>query len=59
MILGIMKKVLLGKSDEVKFEPNLKGQSKTERKSIIDMDIQESQIIANAVESGMSTLTTW
>ena len=55
----IIKEVLLAKMDGVKFEPNMKGQSKTERKSIIDMDSQEAQIIADAVESGVSTFTAW
>ena len=40
MIRGIMKEVLLAKADGVKFEPDLKGQSKTGIKSIIDMDSQ-------------------
>ena len=57
MICGIMKEVLLAKADRVKFEPDLKGQSKNGRKSIIYMDDQEAQIIADVVESGMSTLT--
>ena len=39
-IHGIIKKVLLEKADGVKLEPNLKGRSKTGRKSIIDMDSQ-------------------
>ena len=59
MIRKIMKEVLLAKVDGVKFKPDLKGQSKTGRKSIIDMDSQEAQIFADAVESGMSTFTTW
>ena len=59
MICGIMKEVLLAKADRVKFEPDLKGQSKNGRKSIIYMDDQEAQIIADVVESGMSTLTAW
>ena len=54
-----MKEVLLVKSDGVKFEPDLKGRSKTGRKSIIDMDSQEAQIIADVVELGMSTLNAW
>ena len=41
MIHGIIKEVLLAKEDGVKFEPDLKGWSKTRRKSIIDMDYQE------------------
>ena len=51
--------MLLAKADGVKFEPDLKGQSKNVRKSIIDMDYQEAQIINDAVESGMSALTAW
>ena len=31
MICGIMKEVLLAKADEVKFEPDLNGRSKTWR----------------------------
>ena len=54
-----MKEVLLAKLDGVKSEPDLKGRSKTGSKSIIDMDDQEVHIIADAVESGMSTLTAW
>ena len=57
MIRGIMKEVLLAKSDGVKSEHDLKVQIKSRRKSIIDMDSQEAQIIADAAESGMSTLT--
>ena len=57
MIRGIMKEVLLAKSDGVKSELDLKVQIKSRRKSIIDMDSQEAQIIADAAESGMSTLT--
>ena len=59
IIRGIVKEVLLAKADGVKFEPNLKGWSKTGRKSIIDMDSQEAQIVADALESGMSVLTAW
>ena len=59
MIHGIMKEVLLAKADGVKFEPDMKGRSKTGRKSIINMDSQESQIIADVVDSGMITLTAW
>ena len=54
-----MQEVFLGKAYGVKFKPNMKGWRKTGRKSIIDMDYQEVQIIADAVESGMSTLTAW
>ena len=54
-----MEEVLLAKANGIKFEPDLKGRSKTGRKSIIDMDFQEAQIIADAVESGMSMLTAW
>ena len=56
-IRGIMKEVLLAKADGIKFEPNLKGQSKTGRKSIIGMDSQEMQIISDALELEMITLT--
>ena len=56
MIHGIKKEVLLAKADGVKFGPNMKGRSKTGRKSIIDMDSKELQIIADAVDSGMSML---
>ena len=59
MIRRIMKEVLLAKADGVKFKPDLKGQSKTGRKSIIYMDDQESQIITDAMDLGMSTLTAW
>ena len=59
MICGIMKDVLLAKSDGVKLEPGMKGQGKPGRKSIIDTDSQEAQIIADALESGASTLTDW
>ena len=38
IICGIMKEVLLTKTDGVKFGPDMKGRSKTGRKSIIDMD---------------------
>ena len=38
MICGIMREVLLAKAGGVKSEPNLKGWSKTGRKSIIYMD---------------------
>ena len=41
VIRGIMKELLLTKADGVKFEPDLKGRSKTGRKYIIDMDSQE------------------
>ena len=54
-----MKEVLLAKADRVKFEPDMKGQSKNGRKSIIDTDYQEAQIIADVMESGMRTLTAW
>ena len=57
IICGIVKEVLLAKADGVKFEPDLKGRSKSGRRSIIDMDSQEAQIIADAVELGMSALT--
>ena len=56
VICRIMKEVLLVKAGGVKFEPNMKGRSKTGRKSIIDMDSKELQIIADAVDSGMSML---
>ena len=59
MISRIIKEVLLVKADGVKFQPNLKGRSKTGRKSIIDMDSQEAQIIADVVELGINTLTAW
>ena len=49
MIFVITKEVLLAKANEVKLDPNLRGRSKTGRKSIIDMDYQEAQIIADAV----------
>ena len=54
-----MKKVLLAKARGVKFKPNIKGWSKTGKKSIIGMDYQKSRIIADAVESGMRALTAW
>ena len=44
-----MRDVLLAKANEVKFEPDLRGWSKTGRKSIIDIDYQEVQIIADVV----------
>ena len=53
MTRGIMKEALLAEADGVKFEPNLKDWSKNGRKSIIDMDYQEAQIITDAVKSGM------
>ena len=59
MISGVMKKVLLAKADGVKFKPDMKRWSKTGRKSIIDMDYQESHIIVDAVESGTIILTAW
>ena len=59
MIRGIMKEVLLAKRDGVKFEPDLKLRSKTGRESIIYMDSREVQIIDDAMDSGMSTLTVW
>ena len=59
MICRIVKEVLLAKADGVKFKPDLKGQSKTGGKSIIYMDSQEAKIIADAMDSGMSTLTAW
>ena len=59
MIRGIMKEVLLAKADGVKFEPDLKGWSKTGRKSIIYMDYKELNIINDAMDSGMRTLTAW
>ena len=59
MIRGIMKGVFLAKADGVKFEPDLKGRSKTGIKSIIDMGSQEAMIISDVVESGMITLTYW
>ena len=59
MICRIMKEVLLVKADGVKFELNLKGWSKTGRKSIIDIDYQEARIIADVLEFGISTLTDW
>ena len=59
MIRGIMKEVLLAKADGVKFKPDLKGWSKTGGKSIIYMDSQEVQIIDDAMDSGMRTLTAW
>ena len=59
MIRGVMKEVLLANADGVKFEPNIKGHSKNGKKNIIDVDSQEVQIIADAVESGMITFTAW
>ena len=59
MIRGIMKEVLLAKADGVKFGPDLKCRIKIGRESIIYMDSQEAQIIADVVDSGMSTLTAW
>ena len=52
MIFWIVKELLLVKADGIKYEPDLGGQSKTGSKSIIDMDSQEAQIIADAVELG-------
>ena len=52
MVFWIVKEVLLVKADGVKSEPDLKGRSKTGRKSIIDMDSQEAQIITDEVELG-------
>ena len=49
MICVIIKEILLAKAGGVKFEPYLKGQSKTRRKYIIDMDPQEAHIIADEV----------
>ena len=54
-----MKEVFLAKENEVKFEPVLRGQRKSGRKSIIDMDYEEVQIIADVMQWGMITLTTW
>ena len=54
-----MKEMLLEKADGFKFEPDLQGWSKNGRKSIIDMDYQEVQIIPDAVELGMRALTAW
>ena len=59
MICGIMKEVLLAKADGVRFEPSLKGRSKTGRKSTIDMDSQEAHIIDDVFKSGISMLTAW
>ena len=59
MICGIMKEVLLAKADGFKIKPDLKGWSKTGRKSIIYMDSQEVQIITDAMDLEMSTLTAW
>ena len=59
MICRIMKEVLLAKADGVKFKPDLKGRSKTGGKSIIIRDSQEVKIIADAMDSGMSTLNAW
>ena len=59
MICRIMKEVLLAKADGVTFKPDLKGRSKNGRKSIIDMNSQEAQITADAVELGMSTFNAW
>ena len=58
-IRGIMKEVSLAKEDGVKVEPNLKGWSKTGRKSIIHMNYQGLHIIADTVEAGTSTLNEW
>ena len=49
MILCIMKFLLLAKADGFKFGPDMKSLSKTGRKSIIDMNYQEAQIIADVV----------
>ena len=51
MIRGILREVCLVKEDRVKFKPNLKGRSKTGRKSIIDMDSQEAQTMDDVLES--------
>ena len=59
MVCRIMKEVLLANLYRVRFKPDLKGRSETGSKSIIDIDYQEVQIIADTVESGMSTLTVW
>ena len=48
--------MLLAEADGVKFEPDLKGRIKAGRESIVDVDSQETQIIADEVESGISTL---
>ena len=40
MISGVLKEVLLVKAGGVKFETDLKGRSKTDSKSIIDVDYQ-------------------
>ena len=54
-----MTGLLLAKAYGVKSKLDLKGLSKTGRKSNIDMDFHELQIITDAVESGMSALTAW
>ena len=59
MLREIMKEFLLAKENGFKFEPDLKGRSKTGRKFIIDMDSQEAQIISDAVELRMNMLTAW
>ena len=59
VICRIIKEVLLSKADGFKVEPDMKGWIKTGRKSIIDMDSHGAQIITDAVESGMSALTSW
>ena len=59
MICGIMKEVLLAKAYGLKSKTDLKGWSKTGRKSIIYMDSQEAHIIADAMDLEMSTLTAW
>ena len=43
VIRGIMKEVLLEKTDGVKFGLDMKGRSKTGSKSIVDIDSQEAQ----------------
>ena len=50
MILWTVTEVLLVKVYGVKSKPDLGGQSKTGSKSIIDIDSQEAQIIADLVK---------
>ena len=51
--------MLLAEADGVKFEPDMKGQSKSGRESIVDVDSQEAHITTDDMESGISTLNAW
>ena len=60
-ISAVMKDLLTAKEAGVRYDPQegVKRRGRSGRKAIIDINSQEAQIIADAIESGMSIVSAW